>query len=223
MVATGISMKLGHKLPLAFAAVVLVVVSAALLGLYSLNRAIAVYDTQMAGNVVLEHTVADIESEFKTQVKEWKNVLLRGSKPEDFDNHWQAFSKVESHVYEEASKFSALLPAGESRSLVSQFAQAHQQMGVVYRKLLEAALLRIETDSAAVATETAVGARRTSQISLGQIASIVTEMSHTTQQNAALVEEMAAAAEGLRVQAKELVHTVAVFKLDAGGGVTNTM
>jgi methyl-accepting chemotaxis protein len=40
-------------------------------------------------------------------------------------------------------------------------------------------------------------------------------MSHTTQQNAALVEEMAAAAEGLKTQAKELVHTVAVFKLDA--------
>jgi methyl-accepting chemotaxis protein len=49
----------------------------------------------------------------------------------------------------------------------------------------------------------------------GQIGYIVTEMSHTTQQNAALVEEMAAAAEGLKAQAKELVHTVAAFTLES--------
>jgi methyl-accepting chemotaxis protein len=50
---------------------------------------------------------------------------------------------------------------------------------------------------------------------VGQIGYIVTEMSHVTQQNAALVEEMAAAAEGLKAQANELVHTVAVFTLDS--------
>jgi methyl-accepting chemotaxis protein len=38
-------------------------------------------------------------------------------------------------------------------------------------------------------------------------------MDQATQQNAALVEEMAAAASSLRGQADELVHTVAVFKL----------
>ncbi|MBP8224642.1 MAG: methyl-accepting chemotaxis protein, partial [Acidovorax sp.] len=34
-----------------------------------------------------------------------------------------------------------------------------------------------------------------------------------TQQNAALVEESAAAADGLKVQAAQLVHAVAVFRL----------
>jgi methyl-accepting chemotaxis protein len=38
-------------------------------------------------------------------------------------------------------------------------------------------------------------------------------MDQVTQQNAALVEEMSAAAEGLSSQAQELVHTVSVFKL----------
>jgi methyl-accepting chemotaxis protein len=41
----------------------------------------------------------------------------------------------------------------------------------------------------------------------------VTQMDQATQQNAALVEEMAAAAASLRSQAHELVDTVAVFKL----------
>jgi hypothetical protein len=38
-------------------------------------------------------------------------------------------------------------------------------------------------------------------------------MDQTTQQNAALVEEMAAAASSLKSQAQELVQTVAVFQL----------
>jgi methyl-accepting chemotaxis protein len=39
-------------------------------------------------------------------------------------------------------------------------------------------------------------------------------MDQATQQNAALVEEMAAAASSLKSQALELVQTVSVFKLD---------
>ena len=39
------------------------------------------------------------------------------------------------------------------------------------------------------------------------------QMDQVTQQNAALVEEMAAAASSLKSQANELVDTVAVFKL----------
>ncbi|EGI75464.1 hypothetical protein HGR_16113, partial [Hylemonella gracilis ATCC 19624] len=38
-----------------------------------------------------------------------------------------------------------------------------------------------------------------------------------TQQNAALVEEMAAAASSLKGQAQDLVQAVAVFKLDDNG------
>lgn len=44
----------------------------------------------------------------------------------------------------------------------------------------------------------------------------VVQMDHTTQQNAALVEEMAGCASSLKAQAQELVQTVAVFNL--GGG-----
>jgi len=44
----------------------------------------------------------------------------------------------------------------------------------------------------------------------------VSQMDEVTQQNAALVEEMAAAAENLKNEAQELVQAVAVFRL-AGG------
>ena len=50
-----------------------------------------------------------------------------------------------------------------------------------------------------------------------QVNEAVTQMDHATQQNAALVEEMAAAAASLNGQAQELVQTVAVFDLGHAG------
>ena len=50
---------------------------------------------------------------------------------------------------------------------------------------------------------------------VAQVGDAVTQMDQVTQQNAALVEEMAAAASSLKSQAHELVETVAVFKLGA--------
>ena len=47
-----------------------------------------------------------------------------------------------------------------------------------------------------------------------QVGDAVTEMDQVTQQNAALVEEMAAAASSLKSQSQELVQTVAVFRLN---------
>ncbi len=46
-----------------------------------------------------------------------------------------------------------------------------------------------------------------------QVGEAVSQMDQVTQQNAALVEESAAAAESLKVQAQQLVQAVAVFKL----------
>jgi methyl-accepting chemotaxis protein len=51
---------------------------------------------------------------------------------------------------------------------------------------------------------------------VAKVGDALTQMDHTTLQNAALVEQMAAAAGSLRTQAQELVHTVDVFKLGSG-------
>jgi methyl-accepting chemotaxis protein len=53
---------------------------------------------------------------------------------------------------------------------------------------------------------------------VAQVGEAVTQMDQVTQQNAALVEEMAAAASSLNNQAAELVSAVAFFKLPGGRG-----
>jgi len=49
---------------------------------------------------------------------------------------------------------------------------------------------------------------------IAQVGEAITQMNKVTQQNAALVEESAAAAESLRGQASQLVQAVAIFKLN---------
>ncbi|MFN4359243.1 MAG: methyl-accepting chemotaxis protein [Hylemonella sp.] len=55
---------------------------------------------------------------------------------------------------------------------------------------------------------------------VAQVGEAITSMDQTTQQNAALVEEMAAAASSLKTQAQDLVQTVAVFRLAGNTGQT---
>jgi methyl-accepting chemotaxis protein len=52
---------------------------------------------------------------------------------------------------------------------------------------------------------------------VAQVGEAINQMDHVTQQNAALVEQMAAAASSLKAQAQDLVHNVSVFQLGANG------
>ncbi|MBK9574641.1 MAG: MCP four helix bundle domain-containing protein [Rhodoferax sp.] len=121
--------------------------------------------------------------------------------------------------------------ASEVRSLAGRSAEAAKEI----KSLINASVERVEQGSALVdqagitMTEVVSSIRRVTDImgeisaasneqSLGvsQVGEAVTQMDQATQQNAALVEEMAAAASSLKSQAQELVQVVAVFKLGAG-------
>ncbi|HEY4082852.1 MAG TPA: methyl-accepting chemotaxis protein [Burkholderiaceae bacterium] len=58
-------------------------------------------------------------------------------------------------------------------------------------------------------------ATREQTVGIGQVSEAVTQLDRVTQQNAALVEESAAAAESLKQQAARMTQVVGVFKLDA--------
>jgi hypothetical protein len=58
-------------------------------------------------------------------------------------------------------------------------------------------------------------------LGVAQVGEAVTSLDQATQQNAALVEEMAAAASSLKSQAGDLVHTVAIFNLGSNEQAIN--
>jgi methyl-accepting chemotaxis protein len=119
--------------------------------------------------------------------------------------------------------------ASEVRSLAGRSAEAAKEI----KQLISASVERVEQGSAMVdhAGETMaevvqsirrvtdlmgeINAASSEQASgVAQVGEAVTQMDQATQQNAALVEEMAAAAGSLSSQAQELVQAVAVFRLD---------
>jgi methyl-accepting chemotaxis protein len=121
--------------------------------------------------------------------------------------------------------------AAEVRSLAQRSAEAAKEI----KSLISTSVERVEqgtrlVDQAGVTMTEIVGAiQRVTDImgeissasteqsaGVSQVGEAVTQMDKATQQNAALVEQSAAAAESLKVQAQQLVQSVAVFKLAAG-------
>jgi methyl-accepting chemotaxis protein-1 (serine sensor receptor) len=121
--------------------------------------------------------------------------------------------------------------ASEVRSLAGRSAEAAKEI----KGLIGASVERVEQGTALVdkagetMTEVVSAIRRVTDLmgeisaasteqsqGVAQVGEAVTSMDQVTQQNAALVEEMAAAASSLKGQAQDLVSTVAVFKLSAG-------
>ena len=123
--------------------------------------------------------------------------------------------------------------ASEVRSLAGRSAEAAREI----KSLISASVERVAQGSAlvdragATMSEVVASIRRVTDIvgeisaasheqSLGvaQVGEAVTQMDQVTQQNAALVEEMAAAASSLKSQAEDLVQVVSVFQLEDEGG-----
>ena len=120
--------------------------------------------------------------------------------------------------------------ASEVRALASRSAQAAKEIGT----LIHASVERVSHGSALVdeAGQTMgevvesihrvnehmgaiSNASKEQALGVGQIGEAVTHLDQVTQQNAALVEEMAAAATSLKAQASDLVREVATFVLSA--------
>ncbi len=122
--------------------------------------------------------------------------------------------------------------ASEVRSLAGRSAEAAKEI----KHLIDDSVNRVEQGTNLVdragstMTEIVGSIRRVSDIvgeisaasneqsaGVSQVGEAVTQMDQVTQQNAALVEEMAAAASSLKNQAGDLVRTVSMFKLSETG------
>ena len=132
------SMKLSVKLPLMIGAVLLLLTGAGLFGIDQLDRSVATYAKVIATDSAKERMATKLLVDFKTQVQEWKNTLLRGKDAKLLDQHWSAFQQHEREVIASAQKLKAALPEGEALALLAKFTQAHATMGEGYRKGFEA-------------------------------------------------------------------------------------
>jgi methyl-accepting chemotaxis protein len=86
-----------------------------------------------------ERDVNSVLSTFKTQVQEWKNVLLRGHKQEDREKYWNRFKQRETEI---TQQFEMMLNndviSDKAKSEIRQFQKAHALMAAKYREGYEA-------------------------------------------------------------------------------------
>jgi methyl-accepting chemotaxis protein len=135
--------KLSTKAKLLLLAVVTAVLLAALggTGIYSMRH--------MSGEIQDDLDAAKIErtaliaiegahSHFKTQVQEWKNILIRGGDTAAFDTYLAQFTAEEKEVQALlTTAMAAMKERGIATSDIDQLLADHREMGGKYREALK--------------------------------------------------------------------------------------
>ncbi|MBL8473227.1 MAG: methyl-accepting chemotaxis protein [Rhodocyclaceae bacterium] len=121
-----------------WAAGVALIVAAAMGGMWLCWNSIEHFDRDVMGRVSERRMAHQIQLDFKKQVQEWKDVLLRGYDPAAREKYWGQFEKQEGLVREQAAELMAKLADGKPRQLLEQFLTAHRDMSQSYRKGLAA-------------------------------------------------------------------------------------
>ncbi len=110
-------------------AVVVMTILAVVEHLDSTGRA---YDSLLTTDVRAALLARESQIAFKTQVQEWKNVLLRGRDDASLDKYRTQFSSEAAHVRSLTDSLSLLLREPGERLLLARFRAAHDTLGVRY-------------------------------------------------------------------------------------------
>jgi len=82
-------------------------------------------------------TAREAQNDFKTQVQEWKNILVRGHEPAQMAKYKAGFDKSEQEVGADLAKLKTALKELEvSTDPVDRTVQEHRTLGVKYREAL---------------------------------------------------------------------------------------
>ncbi|MCW3148299.1 methyl-accepting chemotaxis protein [Stutzerimonas stutzeri] len=111
----------------------------ALLCIQQLSHHVEHFGELLDGPLNESRLVDEANLEFKIQVQEWKNVLLRGKNPEQRNKYWSQFQTQERKVQEllgELVRVSVANP--QLASQVQRLQSEHRSLGEAYRKGFDA-------------------------------------------------------------------------------------
>ena len=106
-----------------------VLLAATLYGYVKISGSLDVYRDLIRVQVANERAITSMLVEFKTQVQEWKNVLIRGADDENREKYWARFQKQEANIRELGDKLLVNLVNPDSRQMVEKFLGSHQLCG----------------------------------------------------------------------------------------------
>lgn len=126
-------MKIATKLHLFYLAILLVFCLTAFALAADLHSVSAGYDAVLNSPVRQMEQARIVQLDFKKQVQEWKDILLRGHNPEDLAKYTQQFHAKEEAVRTGAKELSLQVEDAQARQLLQQFLQAHEVLSQKYQ------------------------------------------------------------------------------------------
>ncbi|MCC8559963.1 methyl-accepting chemotaxis protein [Xanthomonas vesicatoria] len=78
-----------------------------------------------------------VSRDFRMQVQEWKNVLIRGRDPAQLEKHLDAFRLQGKKVQSGTEKLAQAMPDARARALAQDFAKSHLTLQANYEAALE--------------------------------------------------------------------------------------
>ena len=116
---------------------ILLIVLIALFSFRLLAQGVADYQDLLASTQAESNLVDQSNLEFKSQVQEWKNVLLRGKDPEALAKYWAQFEEKETRVNQLLQQLAELAGRWQDDALARQIrdlSDEHQRLGQAYRQ-----------------------------------------------------------------------------------------
>ncbi|MHA7879617.1 MAG: methyl-accepting chemotaxis protein [Saccharospirillum sp.] len=105
----------------------------AFVAIFSMNRSVTQLSEVMDGVKQLEKQADVANLNFRTQVQEWKNVLLRGHDPDLMDRYWTAFTEQSDLVQAQVTALAAgLADYPDLQAVAERFLMDHQAMATAY-------------------------------------------------------------------------------------------
>lgn len=104
-----------------------------------LSNGVQSYRELIEGPLHSSQLIDEANLQFKIQVQEWKNVLLRGKQPQEMNKYWQQFEDRQRDVQNilgELAQTQGLETSLKSR--VQRLAQEHLALGQAYQKARDA-------------------------------------------------------------------------------------
>jgi CHASE3 domain sensor protein len=131
-------MKIATKLQFMFLAIVAVFILSGVVLIGQMRTLSAGYDAVLASPVHDMDQARVIQVNFKKQVQEWKDTLLRGHTPEDLAKYTKQFHEKEAAVRDGAVALSKTVHDDEARQLLVQFIAADDMMSAKYEAAYQA-------------------------------------------------------------------------------------
>jgi methyl-accepting chemotaxis protein len=129
-----ICMKISLKLTLFLAGVVVLFVGLADALIGQTRALVASYDELLKTSVKQADLARVTQVDFKKQVQEWKDILLRGHNPEDLAKYSKQFREAEAKVSANSVALSKQLQDPAAIQLLAEFVVRHDALGKKYQE-----------------------------------------------------------------------------------------